>query len=173
MTFALGWHALRLWEGRGKGSVQAHHRLSAVWKRVGSTLLSSLVVVASLLTFPEFTAWMIAVWLAWHTVRVWQGKPGWLPLVSCLTIVLVKRLYWSPGLVVLLIAMAGVAGLRLNRSRTSDSLKDTRLAWTGGPYLSDDGLHCNARGNQHLADYVAAALDRMYGPKVRANHGAQ
>ena len=35
--------------------------------------------------------------------------------------------------------------------------------------LSDDGLHPNARGNKVLAEYVADALARIYGPAVRAN----
>jgi lysophospholipase L1-like esterase len=39
-----------------------------------------------------------------------------------------------------------------------------RNAW-----LSDDGLHPNDRGNQMLAEYVADALARIYGPEVRAN----
>lgn len=38
--------------------------------------------------------------------------------------------------------------------------------WTGGPYLSDDGLHPNARGNELLAQHVARALARLYGPGV-------
>ncbi len=42
--------------------------------------------------------------------------------------------------------------------------------WTSGPYLTqDDGLHPNARGNQLLAQYVAAALERLYGPAIRRN----
>lgn len=40
--------------------------------------------------------------------------------------------------------------------------------WTSGPFLTqDDGLHPNARGNQHLAEYVAAALARLYGAAIR------
>jgi lysophospholipase L1-like esterase len=40
--------------------------------------------------------------------------------------------------------------------------------WTRGPYLTqEDGLHPNARGNQILAEYVAAALERIYGPAIR------
>lgn len=35
--------------------------------------------------------------------------------------------------------------------------------WLGGPYLSDDGLHPNARGNAALATTVFAALKRIYG----------
>jgi lysophospholipase L1-like esterase len=33
-------------------------------------------------------------------------------------------------------------------------------------HLSDDGLHPNARGNEVLADFVAATLVRLYGPEV-------
>jgi len=40
--------------------------------------------------------------------------------------------------------------------------------WTRGPYLTqDDGLHPNARGNRLLAEYVADALERIYGPAIR------
>jgi len=35
--------------------------------------------------------------------------------------------------------------------------------WTGGPYLSDDGLHPNARGDTYLAQFVAEALVRIFG----------
>jgi lysophospholipase L1-like esterase len=40
--------------------------------------------------------------------------------------------------------------------------------WTGGPFLTqDDGLHPNERGNRLIAERVAAALERMYGPAIR------
>lgn len=39
--------------------------------------------------------------------------------------------------------------------------------WTGGPYLSDDGLHPNARGNELMARHVAGALERFFGPVAR------
>ena len=38
--------------------------------------------------------------------------------------------------------------------------------WTGGPYLSQDGLHPNARGNEHLAQAVIAALVRVFAPAI-------
>jgi lysophospholipase L1-like esterase len=38
--------------------------------------------------------------------------------------------------------------------------------WTGGPYLSEDGLHPNANGNRYLARRVAQSLRRMYGDKI-------
>jgi lysophospholipase L1-like esterase len=38
--------------------------------------------------------------------------------------------------------------------------------WIGGRYLSDDGLHPNARGNAHLANCVARSLSRIYGRQI-------
>ena len=38
--------------------------------------------------------------------------------------------------------------------------------WTGGPYLSDDGLHPNARGNELVASRVARSLVRLFGVSV-------
>jgi lysophospholipase L1-like esterase len=38
--------------------------------------------------------------------------------------------------------------------------------WTGGPFLSDDGLHPNARGDAFLAHCVAQALANLYGREV-------
>jgi lysophospholipase L1-like esterase len=41
-------------------------------------------------------------------------------------------------------------------------------SWLGRPYLTDDwGIHPNAAGNRLLAESVAAALDRLYGPAIR------
>jgi lysophospholipase L1-like esterase len=40
--------------------------------------------------------------------------------------------------------------------------------WLGSDhYLSDDGLHPNARGNELMAEYVAEALVRLYGSQIR------
>jgi len=40
--------------------------------------------------------------------------------------------------------------------------------WLGEPYLTDEtGIHPNERGNQILAEHVAEALERMYGPGLR------
>ena len=40
-------------------------------------------------------------------------------------------------------------------------------SWRGPPYLTDEGgIHPNAAGNELLADSVAAALERMYGPAI-------
>lgn len=40
--------------------------------------------------------------------------------------------------------------------------------WTNGPFLTEsDGVHPNERGNQLLAQVVAKALERIYGPQIR------
>jgi lysophospholipase L1-like esterase len=39
-------------------------------------------------------------------------------------------------------------------------------AWTEGPYLSDDGLHPNARGEEYLAGVVLDSLVRLFGPQI-------
>lgn len=41
-------------------------------------------------------------------------------------------------------------------------------AWTEGPYLSDDGLHPNARGEKYLAEVVLATLARLFGPAIKS-----
>lgn len=41
-------------------------------------------------------------------------------------------------------------------------------SWLGEPYLTEeDGIHPNRRGNRLLAEHVARALERLYGPAIR------
>ena len=40
--------------------------------------------------------------------------------------------------------------------------------WSGGPYLSDDGLHPNARGDEYLANVVLKSLMRLFGPTLQS-----
>lgn len=45
--------------------------------------------------------------------------------------------------------------------------------WTLGPFLTEaDGVHPNERGNRLLAQYVAASLERLYGPQIRRQPGS-
>jgi len=67
--------------------------------RTGRTLVVTLLVVVSLLTFPSVLPWMIAFWLGWHTVRIARDQPGWAPLVACVAILSAKRVYWPPFLI--------------------------------------------------------------------------
>jgi len=74
---------------------------------------------------------MIAFWLIWHTISTASGRPGWLPLATCVLILVIKRVYWPPTLyvfvatVVVVAVMAGVitAAGELDRRR--------RLRWCG------------------------------------------
>src|SRR5262245_50720446 len=85
--------------------------------RIGRTLSLCAVTAASLLTFPNTVPWMIAGWLAGHTLLVLRGKPGWVPLVLCAAIVAGKGTWPAFGIVVLAVATAwaivvGVMGQR-------------------------------------------------------------
>ncbi|HET6883007.1 MAG TPA: hypothetical protein VFI31_22755 [Pirellulales bacterium] len=79
------------------------------------------------------------------------------------------------------------AGLERELARTHDLelIADTTIrrfvlsspvappgSWLGGPFLSDDGLHPNARGNALLARRVLAALERRYGDGISVSHRA-
>ncbi|NLS96561.1 MAG: lysophospholipase [Planctomycetaceae bacterium] len=76
----------------------------------------------SLLTFPAGVVPMAAAWLALHSLLVWRGKPGWVPLLACLAILLIKRTAWLPGVLLLLLALGIAAGLRLAGRRQGRSL---------------------------------------------------
>jgi hypothetical protein len=82
----------------------------SVFRRVCTTSASAAVVIASLLTFPGGLPWMIGGWILGHTLLVARHRPGWVPLIACLVIVLVKRPYWPPALYALALVMLAVAG---------------------------------------------------------------
>lgn len=81
------------------------------------------LVGVSLLTFPADVLPMVAVWLLGHTFLVMRKKPGAMPLLACLAILLVKRVAWLPGTSFLLIVLGAVAVLRWLGQR-----KDRNLA---------------------------------------------
>ena len=62
-----------------------------VMRRVDATVASAAFLIASLLTFPGAVAWMTGGWILGQTCLVLRRRPGWVPLVACLTILLVKR----------------------------------------------------------------------------------
>ncbi len=106
----------------------------AMLRRIAHTLLLTLLVVLSLLTFPSSIPWLVAFWLAWHTLALARSKPGWVPLVACVGILLVKRVYWPGTLLVLgpamlLVAAAAQRGwLRQSRRRQWAA---TLVLWCG------------------------------------------
>jgi acyl-CoA thioesterase-1 len=86
---------------------------------------------AALLTFPNAIPWMIACWLLWHTGLVIRGRQGWVPLAVCTGVVLVKRVPWTPGLMLLgAVALAAVlTGLFVRRK--AGIAWERRWAWIG------------------------------------------
>jgi lysophospholipase L1-like esterase len=90
-------------------------------RRVGRAAGATAAVAISLLTFPGAIPWMAAFWLGWHSWLVARARPGWLPLVACGFILLVKRTPWLPGVAGMLIVLfaAGLATALLGRWKAS------------------------------------------------------
>ena len=80
-------------------------------RRVGATSVSTGFLIASLLTFPGAAPWMVGGWMLAHTWLAIRGKPGWVPLVVCLAILIAKRVYWTPSLAVLAVFMLVAGGI--------------------------------------------------------------
>jgi acyl-CoA thioesterase I len=85
-------------------------------KRVARTLALTLLIVVSLLTFPSMVPWMIAFWLVVHTVAVCHGKPGSLPLLVLVGVLIAKQIYWAPSIIAFVVV----------------ALLDTVFLWAGG-----------------------------------------
>lgn len=128
-------------------------RRRSVLRRVCTTVASTVLVIASLLTFPGGIPWMIGGWILGHTLLVSRHRPAWAPLIACLVIVLVKRPYWPPALYVLVVAMLATAAMvRLpasvsslatsNHGRTACTcLLWGAWAWLAWAWYSDS--HCS------------------------------
>jgi len=88
-------------------------RVHGVWRVVrlaARTLLNVTFLLGSLIAFPSCLPWLIALWLGWHTVELWRGRSGWLPLVACVALLLLKRADWPPTLLLLMLTMLAEAG---------------------------------------------------------------
>ena len=72
-------------------------------------------LAASLLVFPEMLPWMVLGWLLLFGIRRHRGKPAWPPLAFCVGILLVKRVDWAPGLIVLGLLMIACGALEVVR----------------------------------------------------------
>lgn len=66
-------------------------------------------LAASLLVFPSVLPWMILGWLAIAGFQVARKKPAWPPLAFCVGVLLVKRVDWPPGVIVLGLVLSGLA----------------------------------------------------------------
>ena len=111
----------------GETSTSVNRR--GVIRRVGTTIASAGFLIASLLTFPGAIAWMTGVWILGHTWLVLRRRPGWVPLVVCLTILLVKRVYWPPPLYVLSVMLLLAAAIGRVTARFATRPAFARLRW--------------------------------------------
>jgi len=90
---------------------QGHQPSRGSLRRAFTTLTAAMLVIASLLTFPIATPWMIGGWILGHTVQAIRYRAAWTPLVANAVIVLVKRPYWPPALIALFAAMLATAAV--------------------------------------------------------------
>ncbi len=94
--------------------------LAASAKRIARTLLFGSAIAFSLLAFPSVLPWMLAGWLIWHSVLVFRERPGYLPLVACLLIMLVKTVPRTPFILLFACLLLFVAILRFSDARRSE-----------------------------------------------------
>lgn len=111
----------------GETSTSVNRR--GVIRRVGTTIASAGFLIASLLTFPGAIAWMTGGWILGHTWLVVRRRPGWVPLVACLTILLVKRVSWPPPLYVLSVMLLLAAAMGRVTARFATRRAFARLRW--------------------------------------------
>jgi lysophospholipase L1-like esterase len=74
--------------------------------RIAIVVFHTLLLLASLVVFPDAIPWFIAFWLSWHTFLLFRNRTGWLPLAVCISVLLVKQVDWPPSLIVLAILMS-------------------------------------------------------------------
>ena len=99
-------------------------------RRIGRAAGIAAAVAVSLLTFPGAIPWMIAFWLGWHTWSVARGRAGWLPLVACALIVLIKRTPWLPGVAAILVVLLAAGCTTAVLARRKVTRWSRRGVWT-------------------------------------------
>ena len=115
----------------------SHPSRSAVprWREALRTVGVAVGLAASLLVFPSGLLWMVACWLAGFSLLAVRLRAGWLPLVACVVVLLVKRPDWSPWLVALAAAMTIVAVWRLAIFAGFGRERGRRLGWATAAVL--------------------------------------
>ena len=92
---------------------QSPQPTSGIFRRIFRTIGVCAAVSISLLCFPHWLPWMIAFWIGWHTVLVFQGRPAYWPLITCLVICAVRLVPATPAMLLLGVALLGVAVHRI------------------------------------------------------------
>jgi acyl-CoA thioesterase-1 len=113
---------------------------SNLLKRIGKATTLCVAIAISLLTFPNAILWMVGAWLVCFTWIRKTSRFAWFPLAACVVILVVKGLYWSPGLIAIAVAMIAVAAQtawpRMSTGTTNDlrgviGLVTLWLLWLG------------------------------------------
>jgi acyl-CoA thioesterase I len=114
-------------ESEKSGVPRLPHRLA----RIGRTILLTLVIAASLLTFPSAIPWLVAFWLLCHTMLIFQDRTAWAPLVIGAAILIVKQVDWSSSLIAMAAVMLIVSIVGAFVTRANGSRRRNWLAWLG------------------------------------------
>ena len=94
-----------------------------------TTLLYLAAVIASLLTFPQYVPLMTAGWLLAFAACVFLRRTGWLPLATCVVVLIVKQVPVSISLGLLIGGLAAIGAWRVWLARTgTESPRWSRLA---------------------------------------------
>jgi acyl-CoA thioesterase I len=105
------------------------NRLVAGLRQAGRAFAGCLVIVASLVVFPDAIPWLIAAWLLAYTVLVLLRRPGLLCLGACTAILVFKRLPLAPGLLGMIAAMLAAIMLGIVHARKGGPALSRRMAW--------------------------------------------
>lgn len=130
-------------------------RFLARMRQALRAILACLIVLASLLVFPNVVPWLIAAWLLAYTLLILFGRRGTACLAACLAILAVKRLTPAPGLLVLMVVMATLIVVDVWRSRRTPGIPSRHfawgrvlllwMAWTGATVDWYAAMHCRHR----------------------------
>ncbi|HUY90976.1 MAG TPA: GDSL-type esterase/lipase family protein [Pirellulales bacterium] len=123
-------------------------------------IAATVLVAASLMTFPGGVAFMIAAWLGCYSALLLFGHRGWPALAGCLLVVLVKRIDWPPGLGCLAAAtgLAIVLELRWRREIDRPSFRRMRITMLAVVWVGWLGFAWDWHRSYH-ANHVVAAPD--------------
>lgn len=102
-------------------------------KGVSRTLVLCAIVAAALLSFPSVLPWMIAFWLVWHTILAKLNRPAWLPIATCLVILVVKLVPRTPGMIALGLVLLIVVVVRFRQRQNLEARSKTW--WPGALVL--------------------------------------
>ena len=104
-------------------------RVLAILWQVCRAMVACVVVLASLVIFPNGIPWMIAVWLLAYSLLVLSGRNGLVCLSLCAGVLIAKRLTPSPGLLVLLALMVAIIVFGIVHAYRHRSRPMGRFGW--------------------------------------------